>query len=172
MTQSCPPPPPIIDLNPSISAHTGEAIQRAMALERDARWQNAHTLKDAITTKPTAKKPPHDGNATQVIPQPKPASSKPGALKTAGSGSGGLNKIGSPQHGIPMVLIPAGSFLMGSEEGLDEEKPVHEVWLDDYYIDVYPVTNKEYIKFLQASGYLWEQYDERIVLDPKNWTDS
>ncbi len=51
-----------------------------------------------------------------------------------------------------MVLIPAGEFLMGSESGYHEEKPVHKVSLKSYYIDKYPVTNKEYKAYCDASG--------------------
>jgi iron(II)-dependent oxidoreductase len=51
-----------------------------------------------------------------------------------------------------MVLIPAGAFLMGSEDGANYESPVHEVYLDDFYIDVYEVTNAEYADFLNALG--------------------
>jgi serine/threonine-protein kinase len=47
-------------------------------------------------------------------------------------------------YGVPMVLIPAGSFKMGSEDGEMDEKPVHSVSLDDYYIDQYEVTNGRY----------------------------
>jgi formylglycine-generating enzyme required for sulfatase activity/tRNA A-37 threonylcarbamoyl transferase component Bud32 len=54
--------------------------------------------------------------------------------------------------GIPMVLIPAGSFMMGSKDGEKSEKPVHEVWLDDYYMDVYAVTNQSYAQFLNENG--------------------
>ena len=43
-----------------------------------------------------------------------------------------------------MVLIPAGEFLMGSENGESIERPVHKVYLDEYYIDVYEVTNARY----------------------------
>ena len=32
----------------------------------------------------------------------------------------------------PFVLIPAGEFLMGSEKGQDEERPVHSVWVDAF----------------------------------------
>jgi len=41
----------------------------------------------------------------------------------------------------PMILYPAGNFIMGSNEGNDDEKPVHTVFLDAYYIDKYNVTN-------------------------------
>ncbi len=38
------------------------------------------------------------------------------------------------KDGAPMVLIPAGGFLMGSNDGDDDEKPVHMVYLDAFYL--------------------------------------
>jgi sulfatase modifying factor 1 len=52
-----------------------------------------------------------------------------------------------------MARIPGGEFLMGSDEGDEDERPVHPVWLDDYYIGVYPVTNAEYHRFISETGY-------------------
>lgn len=46
--------------------------------------------------------------------------------------------------GVEMVLVPEGEFMMGSENGNDDEKPVHPVYLDAYYIDRYEVTNALY----------------------------
>jgi len=46
--------------------------------------------------------------------------------------------------GVEMVLVTAGEFSMGNDEGYDNEKPVHQVYLDGYYIDKYEVTNKLY----------------------------
>jgi len=46
--------------------------------------------------------------------------------------------------GVPMALIPAGEFQMGSENGEGDEKPVHTVYLDAFYIDVYEATNARY----------------------------
>ena len=53
-----------------------------------------------------------------------------------------------------MVLIPAGEFEMGDpfNEGTTYERPVHAVFIDDFYIDVYEVTNAMYAKFLNAMG--------------------
>ena len=50
-----------------------------------------------------------------------------------------------------MILIPAGKFTMGTteDEFIPEETPLHEVHLDDYYIDKYEVTNAQYWEFLQ-----------------------
>ncbi|MFC1553850.1 formylglycine-generating enzyme family protein [candidate division KSB1 bacterium] len=53
------------------------------------------------------------------------------------------------------ILIPAGEFRMGDnfEEGDTDELPVHTVYLDDYYIGKYEVTNGEYKKFMDDGGY-------------------
>jgi formylglycine-generating enzyme required for sulfatase activity len=52
-----------------------------------------------------------------------------------------------------MVLIPAGEFQMGSNDGDSSEKPVHTVYLDDFYMDIYEVTNAQYKKFMDATGH-------------------
>ena len=54
------------------------------------------------------------------------------------------------QDGAPMVLIPAGSFTMGTNDGLPNERPEHTVTLDAYYIDLYEVTMTRYGAFLEA----------------------
>lgn len=45
---------------------------------------------------------------------------------------------------VEMALVPAGEFIMGSDDGKDDEKPAHTVYLDAYYIDKYEVTNAAY----------------------------
>ena len=52
-----------------------------------------------------------------------------------------------------MILIPTGSFIMGSEDGNYDESPKREVYLDAFYIDEYPVTNADYKKFIDETGY-------------------
>lgn len=56
------------------------------------------------------------------------------------------------KDGAPMVLIPAGSFTMGSDDGEPNEKPVHKVYLNEFYIDKYEVTTSRYANFLEATG--------------------
>lgn len=46
--------------------------------------------------------------------------------------------------GVTMRLVPAGEFTMGSDSISDNEKPVHQVYLDAYYMDKYEVTNAAY----------------------------
>lgn len=48
--------------------------------------------------------------------------------------------------GVLLVIVPAGEFTMGSDKGYSDEMPVHKVYLDDFYIDKYEVTNALYKK--------------------------
>ena len=65
-------------------------------------------------------------------------------------------------HTEGMAPISAGEFLMGSDDGEIHEKPVHTVYLDDFYIDKYQVTNAQYRKFIQATSHP----------EPKFWDDA
>jgi formylglycine-generating enzyme required for sulfatase activity len=50
----------------------------------------------------------------------------------------------SEKDGMTRLYIPAGEFTMGSEDGGDDEKPVHTVYLDAFWIDKTEVTNAMY----------------------------
>lgn len=52
-----------------------------------------------------------------------------------------------------MVLIPEGTFHMGSNDGGEFERPVHEVHLDGFFMDETLVTNAEFAEFADATGY-------------------
>ena len=54
------------------------------------------------------------------------------------------------QDGAPMLLVPAGEFTMGSDEGDDDEQPIHRVVLDSFYMDKFEVTNRRFAKFVAA----------------------
>ena len=55
---------------------------------------------------------------------------------------------------IEMILIPSGYFIMGDEDSIyDAEKPEKEVFLHDFYISKYPITNQQFHHFIQESGY-------------------
>jgi sulfatase modifying factor 1 len=51
-----------------------------------------------------------------------------------------------------LILVPAGWFLMGSETGQENERPVHRVWVDAFEFGVYQVTNTEFGRYLVATG--------------------
>ena len=69
------------------------------------------------------------------------------------SGSPTASPIGEDRSEDPkLVLIPAGRFCMGSEAGQENERPVHRVWVDAFYLAICQVTNAEYGRFLRATG--------------------
>lgn len=49
--------------------------------------------------------------------------------------------------------IPAGWFSMGSDDGPEDEQPVHQVWVDEFELAIHPVTCVEYAAFLRATGH-------------------
>lgn len=59
----------------------------------------------------------------------------------------------SPQL-VGMARIPRGTFTMGSDRHYPEEAPAHEVTVDEFWIDVHPVTNVEFARFVAATGYV------------------
>jgi formylglycine-generating enzyme len=52
-----------------------------------------------------------------------------------------------------MARIPGGEFLMGSADFYPEERPVHRVAVDGFWMDVHPVTVLEFRRFVAATGY-------------------
>lgn len=54
---------------------------------------------------------------------------------------------------MTFAAIPAGWFDMGSEDGQEDERPVHRVWVDAFELAVFPVTCADYERFLQATSH-------------------
>jgi sulfatase modifying factor 1 len=58
----------------------------------------------------------------------------------------------APQRG--MVWIADGTFTMGSDDHYPEERPAHEVEVNGFWIDAYQVTNAQFRRFVNATGYI------------------
>jgi formylglycine-generating enzyme required for sulfatase activity len=57
--------------------------------------------------------------------------------------------ITSKAESSDQVLIPAGEFLMGTDQGTSAERPVHKVWIDAFYLGRFEVSNQNYEAFDQ-----------------------
>ena len=138
-------------------------------------------LVDITSANPTTGQSTTRGKTTGVKSQPKDALAK--------------QIIG--KDGAPMVLIPAGSFLMGStkaevdraiqdsvrELGVDQqscegwykrELPQHKVQIDTFYLDKCEVTNRLFHEFVQQTGYRTTAEREGsafVFVEGKGWED-
>ena len=98
--------------------------------------------------------------------------------------------IPNPQSPIPnpqfseIVKVSAGEFMMGNDDicAQDNERPSHKQYVDTYWIDLYPVTCKQYREFMTAGGYYKRQYwseagwqwlsNNDSISQPLYWLDS
>ncbi|MCH7681070.1 formylglycine-generating enzyme family protein [candidate division KSB1 bacterium] len=78
-----------------------------------------------------------------------------------------------------MIDIPQGDYLMGSDNGLENEAPMHSVWVDVFAIAKYPVVNREYALFIESTGRqpprFWESRKFQNPAQPvvtTNWYDA
>ena len=53
-----------------------------------------------------------------------------------------------------MVPIPGGTFVIGSDHHYPEEAPAHRVTVDGFWMDRYVVTNREFARFVEATGHV------------------
>src|ERR1700731_2806287 len=65
-----------------------------------------------------------------------------------------------------MVWIPGGTFRMGSDHHYPEEAPAHRVSVDGFWLDLTPVTNRQFKRFVKATGH--KTFAE-IPPDPKDY---
>lgn len=77
-------------------------------------------------------------------------------------------EVTNEQDGSLLVRVPAGPFLMGSEEGAPAERPAHRVVLGAYYIGKYLVTNAQYERFVKDTGHRVPYLDDPRA-QSENW---
>lgn len=70
---------------------------------------------------------------------------------------------------VGMVWVRGGVFRMGSEGFYPEERPVHEVAVDGFWMDQYPVTVAQFKRFVRQTGY---RTVAELPLDPDAYSDA
>ncbi|MEI6142325.1 MAG: SUMF1/EgtB/PvdO family nonheme iron enzyme [Mariniphaga sp.] len=74
--------------------------------------------------------------------------------------------------GIEMVFVKGGEFIMGDDNsGYDREKPVHKVFISDFYIGKYPVTQKQWTE-LTGSNPSYFKGDDNCPVEQVRWDDA
>jgi sulfatase modifying factor 1 len=70
------------------------------------------------------------------------------------------NNAGLVAEDIHCITIPAGEFLMGSDAGQDDERPPHRVFVNAFEVGATQVRNRDYSRFLIATGHPPKPYGE------------
>jgi formylglycine-generating enzyme required for sulfatase activity len=106
--------------------------------------QTAGVIAALPSDTPIPPRQPTNTPTESISPTPLPPSPTltPSVTLTPALGPGSTQV--SLKDGMVLVYIPEGEFEMGSEDGDDNEKPVHTVYLDAYWIDQTEVTNAMY----------------------------
>ncbi len=109
-----------------------------------------------------------------VIETPKPESISQISSKQKYTTDGFLVEI---LGGMEFMRVPAGNFLMGSDNGSSGEKPQHTVDISyDYWMARFPVTNEQYNLYVKAKGIVhpvsdWEKKKDHPVVNV-SWYDT
>lgn len=84
-------------------------------------------------------------------------------------------RVGTPlrnQMGMEFVYVPAGIFMMGSENGYDDEKPVHQVTIHNgFYMGKYEVTQAQWQKVMGNNPSYFKNCDQCPV-ENVSWNDA
>lgn len=112
------------------------------------------------------KKPSRFGNTDSLQTN----SDDPQNTNNQSENQSGGKESDSPENG--MVWVPGGEFNMGTndQEAYDTEKPAHSVKVDGFWMDATEVTNREFKKFVDATGYItvaeripdWNELKEQL----------
>jgi serine/threonine-protein kinase len=120
-------------------AHVNETPRPPSALRRDLPLELERLILQALSKDPKGR----PATCAQFLER---FESALGALPTSlPPSSGPLPEVVKGRDGGEMVLIPAGAFLMGPQK-----RSVH---LDAFYMDRTPVTNREFARFVEVTGY-------------------
>jgi formylglycine-generating enzyme required for sulfatase activity len=76
----------------------------------------------------------------------------------------------SPSTQMQFIKIPAGCFIMGSDNGFAFEAPAHKVCIDSFYLGTYEVTQKQWsiFKAQNLSKFIGENHPVQRV----SWNDA
>lgn len=134
-------PAAAVDESPGAAAPANAAqATRSVAAPSVATVPSSTTASAAIATATPASSP--SVTKATVTPTVTPVTPPPLLVRT--------------RDDMPMVLIPGGTYFMGSAEddalAAADERPQHVVTLDSFYIDKYEVTVAQYAAFLNRLG--------------------
>jgi len=104
-------------------------------------------------------------NAHSSVKQTEDAILRNGAAQTT---IPGIKMKVNRKDDAEIVFVPAGEFMMGSDNGAEDEMPEHTIYLDDYWIYKNEVTNAQYMQ-CAFSNVCFPPYCDRYKLSDCNY---
>lgn len=174
--------PPISRFNPSVSERTQQAITAMMAMQPAQRLQDVLAVREALGlgSRPGSSTLPVPAAARAEPPPPPPVVSTPSAVASGMPtqyGAGAVMTDVAPSavavtrpqapvtrtHPVDeseLLLVAEGEFWMGSapDDGREDEVPQMRLSLPAFYIGRYPVTFRQFERFVTETG--WEARGE------------
>jgi formylglycine-generating enzyme required for sulfatase activity len=97
------------------------------------------------------------------------------ASESAGAANTSASRLKNfrSQQGIEMVYIPPGSFMMGSTNGVADEKPVHEVTINySFYMGKYEVTQAQWQAVMGSNPSSFKDCGGNCPVEEVSWNDA
>lgn len=124
---------PLLQTRNDVSPSINDVLNKALAEEREDRWQTARDFRLALEK---SFENSYKNKSINIIT------------------SSEIKNSGSTEN---MVFMEGGYFLMGNN-AVPEEAPEEEVFVEPFWIDIYPVTVAEYKKYIEATGAPFPRY--------------
>jgi formylglycine-generating enzyme required for sulfatase activity/predicted Ser/Thr protein kinase len=179
-------PPPLDELPFDLPRGVVAVVEKALAKKREARYQSAGEMAWAFKAAvETTAEPKVERKEEPAVRGGLPIWGWAGIALVAALVIGGaiflviFQEDEAPAVPPGMVYVPAGEFIMGSDVGGEDEKPVHTVYLDAFCIDKTEVTNAQYRKCVKSGVcnapsniiYDYADYAQHPVVDV-GWNDA
>lgn len=95
-----------------------------------------------------------------------------GKTDTASTAVSHVTVSKNPVTGMEFVFVPGGCFRMGSDNGNNDEKPVHEVCLSDFFIGKYEVTQGQWRMVMGDNPSRFSSCGDDCPVEQVGWNDA
>jgi formylglycine-generating enzyme required for sulfatase activity len=74
--------------------------------------------------------------------------------------------------GIEFIWVEGGSFIMGTNDGPENERPAHETVVDSFYLSKYPVTQAQWQAIMNSNPSVFKTNGANCPVENVSWNDS
>ena len=139
----------------------------SLSADGDPRYIN-----NSVAVNPAPPKHPYKRSITDATALKKGSVASPASPSPASVPETSSHSIIEPATGMEFLPIPAGCFPMGETTGDGDEKPVHNVCLDAFYIGKYEVTQKQWLHLTGKRPSFFSSCGDNCPVESVSWNDA